>query len=110
MSPSSLYYPIRHLISQASNPSFIQENIMSSSQFAETLTSKLTREKKPAMVYLGSGLWVAHLMSFMAWCAGWLVGVRFWDLVSEGPMGMKALKGIVEREEREKEKEGKKLV
>ncbi len=83
---------------------------MSSSQFAESLASKLTYKKKPAMVYLGSKLWVAYLMSFAAWCAAWVVGVRFWDLVSEGPMGMKALKGIVEREEREKENEGKKKV
>ncbi|KAE9368213.1 NAD(P)-binding protein [Stipitochalara longipes BDJ] len=104
-SPDSLYYPVRHAIDKASNPEW---EMMPASQFAQTLVSKLTLKKKPAMVYLGSKLWFAYLLSFVAWCAGWFVGVRFWDLISAGPMGMKELKKIVEREEREKQKHKKK--
>jgi 1-acylglycerone phosphate reductase len=70
--------------------------------FAEKLVSKLVRERKPAMVYLGDKLWLAYAMWAVAWCASWFVGVRWWDMVMAGPFGLKDLKRMV------KENEGKK--
>ena len=99
-SEDSRYYPVRHMIDKATNPLW---DVMPASQFAQTLASKLTCERKPAMVYLGSKLWFGYLLNFLAWCAGWFVGVRFWDLVCRGPTGMVALKRIMEQEEREQE-------
>jgi len=96
------------MIDKGSTPMWDVNHVMPASRFAQLLVSKLTRKKKPAMVYLGSWLWFAYLISFLAWCAGWFVGVRFWDLIGRGPMGMNALKRIVEQEERGEE--GKKQI
>jgi hypothetical protein len=58
-----------------------------------------------SMVYLGSELWFAYLMSFMGWCASWFIGGRFWDLVMSPIFGMRELKKIVEQEEGEGKEE-----
>ena len=52
------------------------------------------------MVYPGSKLWLAYLASFVAWCASWFVGVRFWDMVVRRPFGMEELNRIVGESER----------
>jgi hypothetical protein len=67
--------------------------------------SKLTQKRKPAMDYLGSKLWFAYSMSFMAWCASWFIGGRLWDLVMSPIFGMSELKQTVEKEEYEGKKE-----
>jgi 1-acylglycerone phosphate reductase len=99
--PTSLYYPVHTYIEKTVN---LDWNMMPSSQFAERLVSKLTQKRKPAMVYLGSKLWLAYSMYFAAWCASWFVGVRFWDLVMGGPFGMVELKRIVRERERSRKK------
>jgi hypothetical protein len=100
--PTSLYYPIRTHIEKAAN---LDWNNMPASLFAEKLVSKLIQKRKPAVVYLGSKLWFAYLMQVMAWCASWFVGVRFWDLVIAPAFGMRELKKIVEKNERDGKKE-----
>jgi hypothetical protein len=78
-------------------------SMMLSSQFTEKLLSKITQKRKLAMVCPGSKLWLAYLASFVAWCASWFVGVRFWDMVMRRPFGMVGLNRIVG----ESEKSGK---
>jgi hypothetical protein len=102
ISPTSLYYPIRTHITKAVNSDW---NNMPASQFAKKLVSKLTQKRKPAMVYLGSKLWFAYLMQVVAWFASWFVGVKFWDLVIAPAFGMRKLKQIVEKKERDGKKE-----
>jgi 1-acylglycerone phosphate reductase len=102
MPQNSLYQPVRTQIIKGSYQNW---DNMTAAQFANTLVSKITRKRKPAMVYLGSKLWFAYLMSFIAWCASWFTGVRFWDLVMSPVTGMSELKKIVEKEEREGKKE-----
>jgi 1-acylglycerone phosphate reductase len=104
MPRDSLYYPVRNYIDKAARPSW---TFMPAPIFASKLVSKLLRKKKPAMVYLGTGLWFAYLCYFVAWCASWFVGVKFWDMALGRPFGMVELKRIVEeREGGEKVKEG----
>jgi 1-acylglycerone phosphate reductase len=101
MPQTSLYQPVRTQIIKSSYQNW---DNMTADQFATKLVSKLTQKEKPAMVYLGSKLWFAYLMSFIAWCASWFIGVRFWDLVASPVTGMGELKKIVQKEGREAKK------
>lgn len=98
MPSNSLYYPIRAYIDKAANPTW---TFMPTPVFASKLVSKLLLTKKPAMMYIGAGFGLAYVLYFVAWCASWFMGVRFWDLVVSKPFGMVELKKIVKERERE---------
>ena len=98
MPSKSLYLPTRALIDKAASQTW---TFMPTPVFASKLVSKLLLKKKPAMVYIGAGFGLAYVIYFVAWCASWFMGVRFWDLVVSRPFGMVELKKIVEEKEME---------